>query len=129
MSTKTDEIIEKLKNITLLEATELIKKIELTFEVNTNISTTQIENSAPANKQNEPAQQEKTEFDVIINEVPTSKRITVIKAVRALSSLGLKEAKELIESLPKVISESVSKEKAEEVKKMLEEAGASVTIK
>jgi large subunit ribosomal protein L7/L12 len=102
---------------------------ELTFEVNTNINTTQIESSTPSNKQNEPVQQEKTEFDVILNEVPTSKRITVIKAVRALSSLGLKEAKELIESLPKLISEGVSKEKAEEVKKMLEEAGASVTIK
>lgn len=102
---------------------------EATFEVNTNINTAQIASNAPTGQQNEPIQQEKTEFDVIINEVPTSKRITVIKAVRALSSLGLKEAKELIESLPKVINEAVSKEKAEETKKMLEEAGASVTIK
>lgn len=103
--------------------------IELTFEVNTNINTAQIQNTAPANNQKETVQEEKTEFDVIINEVPTSKRITVIKAVRALSSLGLKEAKELIESLPKVITESVPKDKAEEVKKVLEEAGASVIIK
>lgn len=73
--------------------------------------------------------EEKTEFDVIINEVPTSKRITVIKVVRSLTSLGLKEAKDLIESVPKPIFESVTKEKAEEVKKLLEDAGASIIIK
>lgn len=73
--------------------------------------------------------EEKTEFDVIIQEVPTAKRITVIKVVRSLTSLGLKEAKDLIESVPKVICEAVSKEKAEEAKKLLEEAGAVVTIK
>ena len=73
--------------------------------------------------------EEKTEFDVIIQEVPTAKRITVIKVVRSLTSLGLKEAKDLIESVPKVICEAVSKEKADEAKKLLEEAGAIVTIK
>ena len=73
--------------------------------------------------------EEKTEFDVIIQEVPTAKRITVIKVVRSLTSLGLKEAKDLIESVPKAVSEGVSKEKAEEAKKLLEEAGASVIIK
>lgn len=73
--------------------------------------------------------EEKTEFDVIIQEVPSSKRIGVIKVVRSLTSLGLKEAKDLIESVPKVVCESVSKEKADEAKKFLEEAGASVLIK
>lgn len=80
-------------------------------------------------KLEEPVIEEQTEFDVIIQEVPTSKRITVIKVVRSLTSLGLKEAKDLIESVPKSVSESVSKEKAEEIKKLLEEAGASVIIK
>lgn len=80
-------------------------------------------------KADETAVEEKTEFDVIIQDVPTAKRITVIKVVRSLTSLGLKEAKDLIESVPKAISEGVSKEKAEEAKKLLEEAGASVIIK
>lgn len=82
-----------------------------------------------ASKVEEAVVEEKTEFDVIIQEVPTAKRITVIKVVRSLTSLGLKEAKDLIESVPKPILESVSKEKSEEAKKLLEEAGASVLIK
>jgi len=83
----------------------------------------------PSVKVDEPIVEEKTEFDVIIQDVPTAKRITVIKVVRSLTSLGLKEAKDLIESVPKAIVEAVSKEKAEEAKKLLEEAGASVIIK
>ena len=80
-------------------------------------------------KADEQAVEEKTEFDVIIQEVPTAKRITVIKVVRSLTSLGLKEAKDLIESVPKAVIEAVSKEKAEETKKLLEEAGATIIIK
>ncbi|KAJ9178646.1 hypothetical protein P3X46_010514 [Hevea brasiliensis] len=74
------------------------------------------------------AVEEKTEFDVVIQEVPANSRIAVIKAVRALTSLALKEAKELIEGLPKKFKESVSKEEAEDAKKQLEEAGAKVNI-
>ncbi|XP_012066324.2 50S ribosomal protein L12-1, chloroplastic [Jatropha curcas] len=74
------------------------------------------------------AVEEKTEFDVVINEVPSNARIAVIKAVRALTSLALKEAKDLIEGLPKKFKEGVSKEEAEEAKKQLEEAGAKVSI-
>jgi large subunit ribosomal protein L7/L12 len=85
--------------------------------------------SSTNSKPEEQVVEEKTEFDVIIQEVPTAKRITVIKVVRSLTSLGLKEAKDLIESVPKAISEGISKEKAEEAKKLLEEAGASVIIK
>ena len=76
----------------------------------------------------EKATEEKTEFNVIIKDVPAAKRITVIKVVRSLTSLGLKEAKDLIESVPKQILENVSKEKAEESKKLLEEAGAVAVI-
>lgn len=92
-------------------------------------STSQNSSFNVAIKQEEPIIEEKTEFDVIINEVPASKRITVIKVVRSLTSLGLKEAKDLIESVPKSIFEAVTKEKAEEVKKLLEDAGASIIVK
>ena len=74
------------------------------------------------------AVEEQTEFDVVINEVPSNARIAVIKAVRALTSLALKEAKELIEGLPKKFKEGVTKDEAEEAKKQLEEAGAKVSI-
>lgn len=131
MSSKTDEILEKLKTITLLEASELIKKIEETFGVDASINNapTMIVNTPNSAKQEDQAEEEKTEFDVIIQEVPTAKRITVIKIVRSLTSLGLKEAKDLIESLPKAVNEGVSKEKAEEAKKLLEDAGATIVIK
>lgn len=131
MSTKTDEIVEKLKALTLLEASELIKKIEEAFGVDaSNIPSAGSVMVLPAgNKVEEVTVEEKTEFDVIIQDVPTAKRITVIKVVRSLTSLGLKEAKDLIESVPKAILEAVSKEKAEEAKKLLEEAGATIIVK
>lgn len=75
-----------------------------------------------------PVVEEKTEFDVVIEEVPSNARIAVIKAVRALTSLALKEAKELIEGLPKKFKEGISKEEAEDAKKQLEEAGAKIAI-
>jgi ribosomal protein L7/L12 len=132
MSTKTTEIIEQLKTITLLEAAELITQIEETFGVDSSIS-----NSTPVIMPNSGTlesgvtfqQEEKTEFDVILEEVPAGQRIPIIKAIRSLTSLGLKEAKDLIESLPKSIQESLSKDEAETAKKLLEEAGGKVTIR
>lgn len=131
MSTKIEEIIEKLKDITLLEASELIKQIEETFGVDasTQATVSSVVNTSQVMKSDDKASEEKTEFDVVINEVPTAKRITVIKIVRSLTSLGLKEAKDLIESVPKSVLEAVSKDAAEEAKKSLEEAGAVVIIK
>lgn len=79
-------------------------------------------------KAEEAAVEEKTEFTVVLKEVPTAKRINVIKVVRSLTSLGLKEAKDLIETVPKPVVENVAKEKADEAKKLLEEAGAVVLI-
>lgn len=130
MSKKIDEIIEKLKEINLLEASELVKKIEETFGVDTSANF-QSFNNLPSGitKEQNAEVEEKTEFDVIIEKVETAKRLTVIKVIRTLTSLGLKEAKEIIESLPKVILQSVPKEKGEEAKKLLEEAGASITMK
>jgi len=72
--------------------------------------------------------EEKTEFSILLKEVPISKRINVIKVIRTITSLGLKEAKDLIESVPKMVAENVSKEKADEYKKILEEAGAVILI-
>ena len=132
MSTKTDEIIEQLKTITLLEAAELVAQIEETFGVDASAPTGGMMVAAmpgDAGGGAAEAAEEKTEFDVIIEEVPSAKRITVIKVVRNLTSLGLKEAKGLIESTPKAVREGVSKEEAEDAKKQLEEAGATVSIK
>jgi len=132
MSTKTDEIIEQLKTITLLEAAELVAQIEETFGVDASAPTGGMMVAAmPGGAGGDAAEaaEEKTEFDVIIEEVPSAKRITVIKVVRNLTSLGLKEAKGLIESTPKTVREGVSKEEAEDAKKQLEEAGATVSIK
>nr|YP_009538665.1 ribosomal protein L12 [Phacus pleuronectes]AYQ93689.1 ribosomal protein L12 [Phacus pleuronectes] len=130
MSNKIDKLVDELKNITLLEASELIAKIEDTFGVEANINTSFIPlaSNLVNTKAEEVVKEEKTEFDVILNDVPSSKRINVIKVVRSLTSLGLKEAKDLIETVPKPVFEAVSKEKAEEVKKLLEEAGAVVSI-
>nr|YP_010700426.1 ribosomal protein L12 [Phacus arnoldii]WCH63584.1 ribosomal protein L12 [Phacus arnoldii] len=129
MSEKIDKIILELQSITLLEASELIAKIEETFGVDASLSASPV-GSVVTNvaKLEDQVVEEKTEFNVILKDVPTAKRITVIKVVRTLTSLGLKEAKDLIETVPKPVLEAVSKEKADEAKKLLEEAGASVII-
>nr|UXD06238.1 ribosomal protein L12 [Eutreptia sp. CCAC 1914B] len=132
MSTKTTEIIEQLKNITLLEAAELITQIEETFGVDSSVSSASpviMSNVGAGESGSAPQQEEKTEFDVVLEEVPAGQRIPIIKAIRSLTSLGLKEAKDLIESLPKSIQEGISKEEAETSKKLLEEAGGKVAIK
>mmetsp|Transcript_50419 Transcript_50419/g.93929 ORF Transcript_50419/g.93929 Transcript_50419/m.93929 type:complete len:131 (+) Transcript_50419:405-797(+) len=130
MSTTTDAIIEQLKSITLLEAAELVSQIEETFGVDASapVGGGMMMAAAPGAASGA-VEEEKTEFDVILEEVPSDKRIAVIKAVRALTSLGLKEAKSLIESTPKPIKEGVSKDDAEDAKKQLEEAGGKVSIK
>lgn len=131
MSEKTKEIIEQLKSITLLEAAELVAEIEETFGVDASVNAGGSIMVAPtaSNNINEESVQEKTEFDVILEEVPSAKRISVIKAIRNITSLGLKEAKDLIESLPKQVKEAVTKEEAEDTKKLLEEAGGKSSIK
>lgn len=128
MSATTDAIIEQLKSITLLEAAELVAQIEETFGVDASAPVGGgMMMAMPAAAAAEV--EEKTEFDVVLESVASDKRIAVIKAVRSLTSLGLKEAKDLIESAPKAIKEGVSKADAEETKKTLEEAGAVVSIK
>jgi large subunit ribosomal protein L7/L12 len=132
MSTATDEILEKLKTLTLLEAAELVKQIEEAFGVTAAAPVGGMMMMAPGAGGGAAAAEEveeKTEFDVVLEEVPADKKIAVLKIVRELTGLGLKEAKEVVESTPKPVREGVPKEAAEEAKKKLEEAGGKVSIK
>ncbi|MEN9869248.1 MAG: ribosomal protein [Cyanobacteriota bacterium] len=127
MSAATDEILEKLKSLSLLEASELVSQIEETFGVSAAASAGVVM-AAPGAAAGE-AVEEKTEFDVILEDVPKDKKIAILKVVRTITGLGLKEAKEMVESTPKALKEGVAKEDAEETKAKLEEAGAKVTVK
>lgn len=127
MSAVTDEILEKLKSLTLLEAAELVKQIEETFGVSAAAPVGGMMMAAPAAAAEEV--EEKTEFDVILEAVPADKKIAVLKVVRGVTGLGLKEAKSLVEEAPKPIKEATSKEDAEAIKAQLEEAGAKIVIK
>ena len=121
----TEEIIEALKEMTLLEAKDLVDAICETFGVSADAPAA-VAVAAPA--EGGAAAEEKTEFDVVLEGFGDNK-IAVIKVVREITSLGLKEAKELVEGAPKPIQEGVAKDKAEEIKAKLEEAGAAVTLK
>ena len=120
----TDEIIDALKEMTLLEASELVKAIEDTFGVSAAAPAAVV--AAPAAGAAEA--EEKTEFDVVLEGFGDNK-IQVIKAVRELTNLGLKEAKEVVESAPKAVLEGAKKEDAEAAMEKLEAAGAAVTLK
>jgi large subunit ribosomal protein L7/L12 len=128
MSEKIDQIVEDLKTLTLLEASELVTKIEETFGVDASASFGggMVMSAAPAAAEEV---EEKTDFDVILEEVPKAKKIAVLKIVRSITGLGLKEAKELVESAPKQIQDGVAKDAAEDIKKQIEDAGGTVTLK
>ena len=123
MAVTREEIIEALKEMSLLEASELVKDIEETFGVSAAAPVAVA--AAPA--AGAAAAEEKTEFDVVLEGFGDNK-IAVIKVVREITGLGLKEAKEVVENAPKAIQEGVAKDKAEEIKAKLEEAGAAVTL-
>ncbi len=121
---KITAIVEEIKALTLLELNELVKAVEEEFGVSAApVAAVAVGGAAPA-----AAAEEKTEFDVVLASFGGNK-LAVIKAVREITGLGLKEAKELVESAPKAIKEGVSKEESENLKKALEEAGATVEIK
>ena len=126
MSDKINQIVEELKTLTLLEASELVSAIEETFGVDDSAAYggTVIMAAAPVEEV-----EEKTEFNVSLDEVPADKKIAILKVVRGITGLGLKEAKELVESAPKVIQEAVAKDVAEDAKKKIEEAGGKVSLK
>ncbi|MEL6779371.1 MAG: 50S ribosomal protein L7/L12 [Cyanobacteria bacterium J06597_16] len=127
MSAATDEILEKLKTLSLLEASELVTQIEEAFGVSAAAPVGGMMMAAGGGAA-EP-EEEKTEFDVVLDEVPGDKKIAILKAVRTMTGLGLKEAKGMVESAPITVKEAVAKDAAEEAKKTLEDAGAKVTVK
>lgn len=130
MTEKISTIIDQLKTLTLLEAAELVKAIEETFDVDASAGGgVMMMNTGTATSEDSTANEEKTEFDISLDEVPKDKKISILKIVRSLTELGLKEAKEVVENTPKIIKEGLTKAAAEETKKALEEAGAIVTLK
>ena len=122
-----DQVVDFIANMSVLEMSELVKEMEEKFGVSA-AAAAAVSVPAAGGGESEAAAEEKTEFDVILSSFG-EKKINVIKEVRSITGLGLKEAKEVVESAPKAIKEGVSKEEAEEVKKKLEEAGASAEIK
>ena len=126
MSEKIDQIVEELKTLTLLEASELVTKIEETFGVDASAAAggaMVMAAAAPAEEA-----EEKTEFNLMLDEVPADKKIAILKVVRGLTGLGLKEAKELVESAPKQVQEGLAKDAAEEAKKQIEDAGGKASL-
>jgi large subunit ribosomal protein L7/L12 len=127
----TDELLDSFKEMTLLELSEFVKKFEETFEVTAAAPVAVAGVAAPAGAgagADTPAAEEKDEFDVVLDTVG-DKKIQVIKEVRALTSLGLKEAKDLVDGAPKPVLEKVNKDAADKAKAALEGAGATVSIK
>lgn len=129
MSATTDQILEQLKSLTLLEAADLVKQIEEAFGVSAAAPAGGMMMMAGPGAAPAEEVEEQTEFTVVLDEVPADKKIAVLKVVRSLTGLGLKEAKDLVEAAPKPVKENVAKADAEDVKKQLEEAGAKATIK
>jgi len=127
MSATTDQILESLKTLSLLEASELVKQIEEAFGVSAAASAGVVMAAAPAAAAE--AVEEQTEFDVVLDGFDAAAKIKVLKAVREATGLGLGEAKALVEGAPCAIKEGVSKADAEALKKAVEEAGGKVTIK
>ena len=124
----TDELLDAFKELTLIELSEFVKAFEETFDVTAAAPAAAVVAAAPGAAGEAAAEEEKDEFDVIL-EAAGDKKIQVIKEVRALTSLGLKEAKELVDGAPKPVLEGANKETADKAKETLEAAGASVTLK
>ena len=128
MAVTKEEVVEFISNMTVLELSEFIKELEEQFGVSAAAPAVGMMMAAPAAGAAAEAAEEKTEFDVILKEAGANK-IGVIKVVRALTGLGLKEAKDKVDGAPSTLKEAVSKEEAEEAKKQLTEAGATVEVK
>ena len=129
MSSKTDEILESLKTLSLLEASELVKQIEDAFGVSAAASAGVVMAAPGAAGGGEAAAEEKTEFDVVLESFDASAKIKVLKEVRNATGLGLGDAKAMVEAAPKTIKEGIAKEEAEALKKAIEDVGGKVTLK
>ncbi|HEY0171658.1 MAG TPA: 50S ribosomal protein L7/L12 [Pyrinomonadaceae bacterium] len=128
MAATREDVIEFLKGMTLLEASQLVKELEETFGVSAAAAAVAAPAAGGAAAAAAPAAEEKTEFDVVLQAAGANK-INVIKVVREITSLGLKEAKDLVEAAPKAVKEGVSKEEADGIKAKLDAAGATVEVK
>ena len=126
MSEKINQIVEDLKTLTLLEASELVTKIEETFGVDASAASSGMVMTAATTVVEDV--EEKTEFNLMLDEVPADKKIAVLKVVRGLTGLGLKEAKELVESAPKQVQADLAKDTAEDGKKQIEAAGGKASL-
>ena len=127
MSGKTMEILEQLKSLTLIETAALVKQIEDTFGVDA--SSRQWSFIPELQKADIDVPPVQTEFDVVLEEVPANKKIEILKVVRTLTGLGLKEAKDFVESAPKTVKEAITLDAANDIKQQLEVAGAKVSVK
>ncbi|MEZ5692057.1 MAG: 50S ribosomal protein L7/L12 [Rickettsiales bacterium] len=128
MSTNLEKIVDTLSALTVIEAAELSKMLEEKWGVSA-AAPVAVAAAGAAGGAAAPAAEAKTEFDVILASFPADKKIAVIKAVREITGLGLKEAKDLVESTPKPVKEGVAKEEADKVQKTLADAGATVEVK
>lgn len=129
MSEKLTKIIEELKTLTLLEASELVTEIEKVFGVDTSVSVASMPMAAPVAAAPAEAAEEKTAFDVTLSDVPADKKIAILKIVRNVTGLGLKESKDIVDNVPKLLKEGASKEESESIKKEIEAAGGKVSVK
>jgi len=129
MSEKINQILDALKTLTLLEAAELVTEIEKVFGVDTSVSVSMPMMAAPAAAAPAEAAEEKTAFDITLADVPADKKIAILKIVRNVTGLGLKESKDIVDNVPKVLKEGASKEESESIKKEIEAAGGKVTVK
>jgi len=128
MNKKVDDIIEQLSTLNLIDTALVVKKMEEIFGIST-ASPMMTVSAIPQSSAPVDAVEEKTEFKLSLDQVPADKKIGILKIVRTITGLGLKEAKDLVEAAPKIIQESITKEAGELAKKQLEEAGAKVTLK
>jgi large subunit ribosomal protein L7/L12 len=129
MAVSKDEILDAISKMTLMEVVELISDMEKKFGVTAAAPVAVAAGGAPGGAAAAAPVEEKTEFTVVLKEYPADKKVTVIKVIREITGLGLKEAKDLVEGVPSTVKEAVNKADSETMKKKLEEAGAKVEVK
>lgn len=129
MSEKLTSIIEQLKTLTLVEAAELVTQIENVFGVDTSLPVSALPMVAMAAAPAVEVEEVQTEFEITLTEVPADKKIAILKIVRSITGLGLKESKDIVDNVPKVVKEAASKEESEKIKAEFEAVGAKVTLK
>jgi large subunit ribosomal protein L7/L12 len=129
MNEKLTSIIEQLKTLTLLEASQLVTEIETVFGVDTSVAVNAVAAAPVTGGAPEAASEEKTAFDITLSDVPADKKIAILKIVRNVTGLGLKESKDIVDNVPKVLKEGATKEDVESIKKEIEAAGGKITVK